>query len=431
MLGTAKKFEELIRDGILEIGDGYRAKNAELGGNGLIFLRSAYLKESGFVLDQPDRFIQTAVASFGPKVSEIGDVVITTKGNSTGRVGRIREPQSGAVYSPHLSYWRSRRSTVLDQSFLYYWSRSSEFASQLRGMAHGTDMAPYISLRDQQRLSISLPDIKVQQAIGQILGALDDKIELTRCMNETLATTSRAIFKDWFVDFGPTRAKSTGQPPYLAPEMWRLFPDEFDDSGKPQGWLTKALDEIADFLNGLALQKYPPNGDEFLPVIKIAQLRSGSTRSADKASVDLPTPYVVEDGDVLFSWSGSLMHRVWTSGRGALNQHLFKVTSQQFPKWLLFHWIDHHMPAFRAVAAAKATTMGHIQRHHLSQASVTLGNGAVMAAAEALIAPLFDLGVANDLEAQTLASTRDQLLPQLMSGEIGVRDAEKTVGEAL
>jgi type I restriction enzyme S subunit len=221
-----------------------------------------------------------------------------------------------------------------------------------------------------------------------------------------------------------------GRDPYLAPEIWSLFPDRLDNEGKPQGWEEKPLDQIAVFLNGLALQKYPAHGASYLPVIKIAQLRSGDLDSTDTASTDIPAAYVVENGDVLFSWSGSLLHRLWTGGRGALNQHLFKVTSRQYPKWFFFNWIGHHMPDFQATAASKATTMGHIQRHHLAEAMTVVPPPNVMGVANELIGPLFDRAFRNDLEARTLAETRDLLLPKLMSGEIRVKAAEK-IAEAV
>jgi type I restriction enzyme, S subunit len=123
----------------------------------------------------------------------------------------------------------------------------------------------------------------------------------------------------------------------------------------------KSLDKIAHFLNGLALQKYPPKDDRSLPVIKIAQLRAGNTNGADRASADLEPDYIVEDGDLLFSWSGSLECVLWTGGQDALNQHLFKVTSDKYPKWLCYLGIHQHLDDFRHIAAGKATTMGHIQ----------------------------------------------------------------------
>src|SRR5258708_7033884 len=135
MKAESTKFDALVRSGLLEIGDGYRAKNAELGGNGPIFLRAAYLQAQGLILGNPGRFNERAPKIFGPKVAELDDVVITTKGNSTGRVGRIRQQQVGSIYSPHLSYWRSKDRKKIDQRFLFYWSRGAEFQTQLAGMA--------------------------------------------------------------------------------------------------------------------------------------------------------------------------------------------------------------------------------------------------------------------------------------------------------
>lgn len=284
---------------------------------------------------------------------------------------------------------------------------------------------------DVPNFELPVPPLDAQKSIASILDALDDKIVFNRRMNETLEAMARAIFKDWFVDFGPTRAKMEGGASYFAPAIWSLFPDRFDDDGKPDGWYKKPLDQVADFLNGLALQKFPANGIDSLPVIKIAQLRASSVASADRASIEIPPDYVVKDGDVLFSWSGSLLHRVWTAGRGALNQHLFKVTSKSFPKWFYFHWIAEHMPSFQAIAASKATTMGHIQRQHLAQATTFVATPEVMRAADELISPLFERQIANDLESRTLAATRDFLLPKLMSGEVHLKDAEKLVGEAI
>ncbi|MEW6114954.1 MAG: hypothetical protein AB1664_22685, partial [Thermodesulfobacteriota bacterium] len=177
----------------------------------------------------------------------------------------------------------------------------------------------------------------------------------------------------------------------------------------------KSLDEIAHFLNGLALQKYPPGDGPTLPVIKIAQLRKGDAGGADQCNTGVPADYIVGDGDVLFSWSGSLECVLWTGGKGALNQHLFKVTSQEYPKWFYYFWIHEHLPAFRYIAAGKATTMGHIQRHHLTDAKVVVPNADAMTAANRVIAPLVERILGLRIESRTLAALRDALLPKLMS----------------
>ena len=234
-----------------------------------------------------------------------------------------------------------------------------------------------INLQTIDQLRLLVPPLAEQRAIAHVLGTLDDKIELNRRLNETLEAMARALFKSWFVDFDPVRAKMDGRwqrgqsLPGLPADLYDLFPNCFVPSelGEiPEGWEIRPLDDIASFLNGLALQKYPPDGGKELPVVKIAQLRAGSTSGADMASSGIPPQYVVRDGDVLFSWSGSLELAIWAGGDGALNQHLFKVTSDEHPQWLYFGWVLQHLSDFRDIAADKATTMGHIQRRHLSEA---------------------------------------------------------------
>lgn len=176
---------------------------------------------------------------------------------------------------------------------------------------------------------------------------------------------------------------------------------------------------IATFLNGLALQKFPPRGDgNDLRVIKIAELRKGSVEGADWASGNVPAQYVIEDGDLLFSWSGTLEAELWFGGTGALNQHLFKVTSSHFPQWYSLLWIRQHLHWFREVAASKATTMGHIKRGHLHEAKVTVPIAQVMRAADDLLGTLYDLFAQVQVESRVLARMRDLLLPNFLSGEV-------------
>lgn len=209
-----------------------------------------------------------------------------------------------------------------------------------------------------------MPSPAEQGAIGHILQTLDDKIEVNRRMSATLESMARALFKSWFVDFEPVRAKAAGRDPRLPSYLSALFPDrltEVEYGEVPEGWEVKPLSEVAEFLNGLALQKYPASDlDDSLPVIKIAELRNGVTAKSDRASRDVPGKYIVKDGDFLFSWSGSLLAKFWTEGDGALNQHLFKVTSDRYLNWFFAEWVQVHLEEFQRIAAFKATTMGHI-----------------------------------------------------------------------
>lgn len=292
---------------------------------------------------------------------------------------------------------------------------------------------PGLNREAAHAIRITLPSEKEQQFISSLLGDLDDKIELNRQMNKTLEEMARALFKSWFIDFDPVRAKTDGrwQPNQslsgLPAELYDLFPDRLVPSelGEiPKGWQVKSLDEIANFTNGLALQKFPATGETYLPVIKIAEMRRGYTKSTSKASLEIDHRYIVEDGDLLFSWSGSLEVVLWTHGRGALNQHLFKVSSVLFPKWFYWGWVKRHLAEFRQIAASKATTMGHIQRHHLKEAMVVVPPEDILTIGDQIIMPFLDQYITKSLESRSLARLRDTLLPKLLSGEIRVDNLE-------
>jgi len=317
---------------------------------------------------------------------------------------------------------RLRGKERLDTRYLMYIIGGEAFTNYILGTQTGTTI-PHISAGQIRGFRFALPPLPVQHAIATRLGMLDDKIELNRRMNETLEVMARALFKSWFIDFDPVRAKAEGRDPGLPADIAALYPDSFQDSelGEiPKGWRVKGLDEIADFLNGLALQTFPPHDGRSIPIIKIAQLRAGNTQGADATSANLDAKYVVDDGDVLFSWSGSLECVLWTGGLGALNQHLFKVTSAVYPKWFYYYWIQHHLGSFREIAAGKATTMGHIQRHHLSGAKVVVPGRMGLDAVDKALSPIFRQLVQLRLESRTLATLRDTLLPKLLSGELRV-----------
>ena len=431
MAGEIQQFgiEELIQDGALLVNDGYRAKNSELSRIGIPFARAGNIN-GGFHFDDADRVPPETLARVGLKRSKPGDVVFTSKG-TVGRFAFVRERTPEFVYSPQLCFWRSGNKNRINPRWLYYWMNGHEFFLQYKGVAGQTDMAEYVSLRDQRAMRITLPPLPKQKAIAHILGTLDDKIELNRRMNATLEAMARALFQSWFVDFDPVRAKLDGrQPAGLDAATAALFPAHFQDSPLghiPQEWEVRSLDQVANYLNGLALQKYPPGDGETLPVIKIAQLRKGDSEGADRCNTELVPQYIVEDGDVLFSWSGSLEVELWCGGRGALNQHLFKVTSSEFPKWFYYFWTLYHLDEFRLIAADKATTMGHIQRGHLTAAKVLVPPPALLDSMTCIMAPLIDKIIANRAQSRTLATLRDTLLPRLLSGELRVDEADSSI----
>ena len=184
--------------------------------------------------------------------------------------------------------------------------------------------------------------------------------------------------------------------------------------------------DIADYLNGLAMQKYrPKDGETGLPVLKIKELRQGiCDASSELCSPSIKSEYIIHDGDIIFSWSGSLLVDIWCGGTCGLNQHLFKVTSNNYDKWFYYLWTAHHLDRFIAVAADKATTMGHIKREELEKVEVIIPSKCDYKRIGASIKPLFDLIISNRIEDRKLTALRNTLLPKIMSGEIDVRDIQ-------
>lgn len=274
--------------------------------------------------------------------------------------------------------------------FLFYLLKNN--INVLKGHSSGTTFGE-LSGSVLKSLKFNFPSLPEQKAIAKIISDLDAKTELNNQMNKLLGAIGQTLFNHWFVT----------------------------NKEIPKGWETKSLDEIAEFLNGLALQKYPAqDGEEFLPVIKIRELKNGISSQTDKASFDLPDKYVIKDGDILFSWSGSLEVVVWTGGEGALNQHLFKVSSEKYPKWFYYYWVKEFLPDFKKIAEGKATTMGHIQRHHLSQSKVLVPDTECLNKMNKVMSPLLEKIILLGIQSKILSNIRDQLLPQLMSGKIRV-----------
>ncbi len=193
-------------------------------------------------------------------------------------------------------------------------------------------------------------------------------------------------------------------------------------------WDTASLLDIADYKNGLAMQKFRPNiGDKGLPVLKIRELGQESCgKDAERCRSDIDESVTVHDGDLVFSWSGTLLLRFWAGGDAGLNQHLFKVTSEVYPSWFYYAWTKHHLARFTMLAKDRATTMGHIKRSALEESEVLLPPKEKLTMQTKCMQPIIDQVIANKIEVRKLAALRDALLPKLMSGEIDVSKIDLT-----
>jgi type I restriction enzyme, S subunit len=420
---------------LFELKPGFAFKGADFKLSGAPVIKIKNVKTGSVVLDDLSYVDEGFLEAKKNFIVRHGDILITMSGNRfdgsrdtwVGKVAQFlsRRPcllnQRVAVLKPRIGY-------DLDRRCCSYILGSREYQELFIAIATSSGGQANLSPGQILGADILLPPHREQRAIAHILGMLDDNIELNRRMNETLETMARALFKSWFVDFDPVRAKAKGRDPGLPKHLADLFPDSFENSelGEiPKGWEIRGLDQIARFINGLALQKYPPADGRSLPVIKIAQLRAGNANGADRASADLEPDYIVQDGEILFSWSGSLECVFWAGGWGALNQHLFKVKAADYPRWLCYLGVHQHLADFRHIAAGKATTMGHIQRHHLSDAKLAIPTPEVLSEMDRNFQPLLESTWQRAVQSRTLAILRDTLLPKLISGELRVKDAER------
>lgn len=297
-----------------------------------------------------------------------------------------------------------RPNSNIPSSYLYYLLSQDSFFDYVMTGAKGTKM-PRGDKGHIMNWAVYQSTLSQQQNIAEILTPLDDKIAVNSRICANLEAQAQALFKSWFVDFTPFKDQ-----PFVDSELGPI----------PQGWKVGKLTDIAVYLNGLAMQKFPPQDikDSF-PVLKIKELGAGiCDNSSDRCSNKVPKKYIIEDGDIIFSWSGTLMVDVWCGGQCGLNQHLFKVSSSNYPKWFYYHWTKKHLRDFIHIARDKAVTMGHIKRGHLENALVVVPNNFILEKATHLFEPLLNMVISKRIENQRLAALRDTLLPKLMSGEI-------------
>ena len=322
-----------------------------------------------------------------------GDVFLTRTSETQDELGLssvalVDYPE--ATFNGFTKRLRPRGTVEILPEYAGFFFRSPRFRATVTSMSSITTRA---SLNNDMLsvLRIAVPPPSEQKAIASVLAGLNDKIDLLHRQHQTLEAMSETLFRQWFLE------------------------------SENEGWHEKPLSSIANFLNGLACQKYPAaNEVDKLPVLKIRELSNGITDSADWATSQVKPDYIVAAGDVIFAWSASLMVKVWDGEKCVLNQHLFKVTSRDFPKWFYLRWCKHHLAEFIAISASQATTMGHIKRGDLDAAMVLVPPPQVLEAMSLQMAPLLDKQMEIARQRKTLEKLRDTLLPKLMSGEVRV-----------
>ena len=336
---------------------------------------------------------------------QASDIVIGMDGSRVGKnKARIKEEDLPLLLAQRVAC--VRHNELAEQDYLYYNIFSKKFIDYVNSIHTGSAI-PHISQKQIEDYKILLPNLETQRRIASILSSLDRKIELNNKINADLEEMAQAIFKNWFVDFEPFKDGK-----FVDSELGMI----------PEGWKVGRLTEIASYMNGLAMQKFPPeNNEDSLPVLKIKELGQGFCGTdSDRCSCNIKDECKIHNGDVIFSWSGTLLVDVWCGGDCGLNQHLFKVTSKDYPKWFYYYWTKHHLQEFIHIAKDKAVTMGHIKRGHLEEAMVAIPDNDSMEKAHELFEPILSKMISLRLESSRLSLLLDTLLPRLMSGELEV-----------
>jgi type I restriction enzyme S subunit len=275
---------------------------------------------------------------------------------------------------------------------------------------------PSINPSDISALSFNFPEFRIQNRIADVWENYDQKIALNRAINDNLEAMAKQLYDYWFVQFDFPNEEGK---PYKSSGGKMVWNDKLKRE-IPDGWYCGTLLDIAQYTNGLACQKFRPIDDNKLPVIKIKEMHDGISSETEFVKSDIPESVKVYDGDVLFSWSASLEVMLWAYGNGGLNQHIFKVTSNNgYPRSFYFYQLIDYIGNFKRMAEARKTTMGHITQDHLKQSTIALPpNTNIANKLEERLSPIFDAIINNSQEIMNLTKQRDELLPLLMNGQV-------------
>lgn len=352
-----------------------------------------------------------------------GDVAITKDSETRDDIGvstYISESLENTLLGYHCVLIRPNKNVILGK-YLNIVLHSSYAQKYFEANAGGSGQRYTLKDTIIKDMLIPIPSIEEQEQLGNLANSIDKKIENNNKINAELESLAKTIYDYWFLQFEfPNEEgkpyKSSGGKMVWNEKLNRMIPD---------GWKDGNLYDIAEFTNGLACQKHRPiKNNQRLLVIKIREMHNGFTSETEWVRDDIPQKYVIEDGDILFSWSATLETIIWTGGQGALNQHIFKVSEKNCAKYYVFMQLAEYVKNFVAMAEARKTTMGHITSDHLNQSRIVLPCTQVIDSFEKKVTPLFTSIIKNKQESIELSKLRDFLLPMLLNGQVGFIENE-------
>ncbi len=430
------EWQECNLDEIYEFASGLSKPRSEFG-SGYPFLSFKDVFYNYFVPSRLESLVRTDEKERQRCSVRRGDVFLTRTSETMDELGMscvALHDVPDATFNGFTKRLRPKREDVVLPEYAGYFFRSRDFREDIMSM---TTMSTRASLNNEMlgRLKIKIPPASIQSAIGGMLLSLDHKIELNRRMNETLEAMARAIFNDWFVDFGPTRAKAEGREPYLAPELWDLFPDSLDDEGKPAGWSLSEIGKEVEVVGGATPSTKEPafweGGEHHWATPKdLSKLESPVLLDTDRKITDSGVRKISSGllpvGTVLLSSRAPIGYLAIAEVPTAVNQgFIAMVCRKRLPNVFVLFWCYENLDYIKGISGG--STFAEISKKAFRPVPVVVPSEQTLAAYEGLVRPLYDRVAANMKESASLAQTRDLLLPKLMSGEIRLRDAEQVV----
>ena len=440
-----KTVSELVSASKIFVEDGNHGENRPRQdefceqGNGIPFLRPPDLKEGRVDFRNCDFINAQGFARVRKGIGKPGDVILTHRAT----VGRIAITGSDAptvfVTNPGTTIWRSLDKDLLDQRYLYFYMSSRIFQDRLFSEVGHTSTFDYVSLTQQRTLPVVIPEIRLQRQIAHILGTLDDKIELNRKTNETLEAMAKALFKSWFVDFDPVRAKAEGRPTGLPAEISDLFPDSFEDSelGEiPSGWECCSFTQLVEVISGgtpkTSVDEYWNGSINWFSVVDAP---SGcdcwviqTEKSITPQGLDNCSSKLLPTSTTIISARGTVGKVCLTGQDMAMNQSCYGLRSKAANgEYFCFYLTKSLVEILEA--RAHGSVFSTITRDTLDGVSTISPPLEVIQSFNGIAGALLGKIKNNLDDNRMLGNQRDALLPKLISGEIRIPDAEKMLEE--
>ena len=424
----AGEWRQVLLSDLADLSGGFAFKSSDYSETGRFVLRTLNIADDGSINKDDAVFLpEDLCAQYSRFELRPHDTLFVMVGATLGKVGFVRENDLPALMNQNMWLIRAKPE-VGDPRFIHYAFR--HFIKDSLGWASGSARS-FLRRDDARNLVITAPSLPEQRAIAHILGTLDDKIELNRRHNQTLEAMARALFKDWFVDFGPVRAKMEGREPYLPPDLWQLFPERVDEDGKPEGWEMQPLTELLHIVGGgtpkTSVSEYwdgdipwfsvvdtPPASDVFVVATE---------KSITKQGLEGSSTRLIPKGTTIISARGTVGNLAIAGRDMTFNQSCYGLRGAE-GVGDYFVYLTAQKMVDQLKSMAHGSVFSTITRQTFEAIQRPVPPPAVLAAFENLVSGWFDAILSSVEESRTLAQLRDTLLPKLISGELRINDAE-------